>query len=291
DRNFSNYCNIRIEHFLKKYSFDIEIDRDKATHENLNFVFSKLRLKKIPIYVMIDDYDKFNIENKIICKDFFRALRTATSDNNSSLKKIFTIGTLPTITLDITNGGAISTNISNLQTFNNVLGITRDELDKFLYYYSNSLFEIQNSKLNIDNCYDGYKFNENMSSTLYNTDMILYYVNSLILDDEPPANLVDINIRTDYSKLRYLVYTNNRLNGNFNTLQRLLGGDEVTTLQIKDSFSAFDMKQEDNFILLLYYLGLITIDKFYRGEYYFKIPNQTIRIIMAEEIVYCEQYL
>jgi len=114
--------------------------------------------------------------------------------------------------------------------------------------------------------------------------MILYYVKSLILKNEPPTNLVDINIRTDYSKLRYLVYTNKKLNGNFNTLQRLLGDDEVTTLQIKDSFSAFDMKKEDNFISLLYYLGLITIDKFYRGEYYFKIPNQTIRIIMAEYI-------
>ena len=29
DENFSRYCNIRIEHFLKKYSFDIKIDKQK----------------------------------------------------------------------------------------------------------------------------------------------------------------------------------------------------------------------------------------------------------------------
>jgi len=111
-----------------------------------------------------------------------------------------------------------------------------------------------------------------------------YYVKSLILTKYPPENLVDLNVRTDYSKLRYLVYTDNRLNGNFSILQKLFGDGYVTSLELKDSFSAFEMKKEDNFISLLYYLGLTTIDKYYRGKYYFKIPNQTIRIIMAEYV-------
>ena len=285
NQNFSDYCNTEIEEFLSKYNFKIILDTDNMVHKNLDILFTQLSLQNIPIYVMIDDYDKYSIENEVIYKDFFRVLRIATSDNGSSLKKIFTIGTLPFVTLDITNGGGISSNITNKEAFNDVVGITRDELNRLVKHYKvEHAFKMQNKKLSIDDWYDSYKFNKNVKETIYNTDMILYYVNALILENEPPANLVDINIRTDYSKLRYLVYTNQKLNGNFNTLQKLLGSDEVTTLQIKDSFSAFEMKKEDNFISLLYYLGLTTIDTFYRGQYYFKIPNQTIRIIMAEYI-------
>ncbi len=301
DKNFSSYCNIQIETFLEKYHFDIEINREKPAHENLNYLFSKLKFKNIPIYVMIDEYDNFinNIlmhdekdyeklvssKDQAIYKEFFKLLKAGTTDNGSSLKKMFITGVSPLAMFDVTSGSNIGTNITNKEAFNDVVGITRDELNSLIKHYKvENSFRTQNSKLSIDDWYDSYKFNRNVKETIYNTDMILYYVNSLILENEPPINLVDINIRTDYSKLRYLVYTNNKLNGNFNTLQRLLGNDEVSTLQIKDSFSAFDMKKEDNFISLLYYLGLITIDRFYRGKYYFKIPNQTIRVIMAEYI-------
>jgi len=169
DKNFSSYCNVRIETFIEKYHFDIEINREKPAHENLNYLFSKLKLKNIPIYVMIDEYDKFNIENEIICKDFFRALRISTSDNNSSLKKIFTIGTLPSVTMDITNGGAISANISELKAFNNLLGITKNELTQLLKHYN------LNEKLSIDDWYDSYKFNRNVKESHQNQHKITMF--------------------------------------------------------------------------------------------------------------------
>jgi len=232
------------------------------------------------------DYGKLvSSKDQAIYKEFFKLLKAGTTDNGSSLKKMFITGVSPLAMFDVTSGSNIGTNITNEEAFNDMVGITRDELDRLLnHYHVKGSFKTQNEKLSIDEWYDSYKFSKNVKESIYNTDMILYYVKSLILTGEPPMNLVDINIRTDYSKLRYLVYTNQKLNGNFNTLQKLLGSDEVTTLQIKDSFSAFDMKKEENFISLLYYLGLTTIDKFYRGKYYFKIPNQTIRIIMAEYI-------
>ncbi len=301
NQSFSTYCNIRLEHFIEKYCFDIKIDMTKPAHQNLNYIFSKLKLKNTPIYVMIDEYDNFinNIlmhdekdyeklvssKDQAIYKEFFKLLKAGTTDNGSSLKKMFITGVSPLAMFDVTSGSNIGTNITNERIFNDAVGVTKEELNTLLTHYNlNGKFKSYNSKLSIDDWYDSYKFHKNIKETIYNTDMILYYVKSLLLTDEPPQNLVDINIRTDYSKLKYLVYTHRKLNGNFNTLQKLLGDDEVTTLQIKDSFSAFEMKKEDNFISLLYYLGLITIDKFYKGEYYFKIPNQTIRIIMAEYI-------
>jgi len=51
---------------------------------------------------------------------------------------------------------------------------------------------------------------------------------------------------------------------------------------IKDSFSAEELTKQENFISLLYYLGLVTINGTDFGDIKLSIPNQTIRKIMAE---------
>jgi hypothetical protein len=132
--------------------------------------------------------------------------------------------------------------------------------------------------------YDNYKFNEKVKHTIYNTDMILYYINKIITTGNEPNELVDTNVRTDYRKLKYLVHTNNRLNGNFNVLKTLFANNYISIDIIKDSFSAFELTRSDNFISLLYYLGLVTVDSDFRGRVKLIIPNQTIRRIMAEFI-------
>ncbi|MCH9740255.1 MAG: ATP-binding protein [Epsilonproteobacteria bacterium] len=293
--NFNSYCNIRIEHFIKKYKFDIEIHRDRPVHENLNIIFSELRLLNVPLYIMIDEYDNFinNIlmhdehdyeklvssKDEALYKEFFKLLKAGTTDNASSLKKMFITGVSPLAMFDVTSGSNIGTNITNELAFYDAVGINQNELSQIFSHY-----DLEKEQSKIDEWYNHYKFHEEVEETIYNTDMILYYIKSIVLTGKPPRNLIDLNVRTDYSKLRYLVYTNNQLNGNFNTLQRLFGDGHVTSLALKDSFSAFEMKNSDNFTSLLYYLGLTTIEKVARGEYYFKIPNQTIRIIMAEYI-------
>ena len=300
DDNFSTYCNLKISSFLKKYNFDISIDTDNPAHENLNIVFDELKLKNIQIYIMIDEYDNFmnNIlihsqqnyqklvssQSEAIYKEFFKLLKSATTDNGSVLKRMFMTGVSPLAMFDVTSGSNIGTNITTEFAFNDAIGVTREELTKLIRHYGlDSKFDT-NSTLSFDDWYNNYKFTRDVDHTIYNTDMVLYYLKSLIRSGRPPVNMVDLNIRTDYAKLRYLVYTDKELNGNFSILQTLFGDGYITTLEIKDSFSAFEMKKRSNFISLLYHLGFITIDKYYRGEYYLKIPNQTIRIIMAEYI-------
>ena len=95
-----------------------------------------------------------------------------------------------------------------------------------------------------------------------------------------PKQLIDINVRTDYSKLKYLIYTNKKLNGNFDLLNRLIQNKQVIISEIKDNFSAFEMLQGDNFSSFLFSLGFVTLEK-YRVGINLKIPNQTIRKIMA----------
>jgi hypothetical protein len=132
--------------------------------------------------------------------------------------------------------------------------------------------------------YDNYKFNERVKHTIYNTDMVLYYINNIKVNGYEPEELVDINVRTDYRKLKYLVHTNNRLNGNFNVLKTLFANNHINIEIIRDSFSAFELTKPENFVSLLYYLGLVTIEKEDIFGVRLVIPNQTIRRIVAEFI-------
>ena len=162
-----------------------------------------------------------------------------------------------------------------------MVGITENELEEMIKYYE--LDKLYNKRKEVmKKWYDNYKFNEKVKHTIYNTDMILYYINEFRNNKEEPKELVDINVRTDYRKLKYLVHTNNRLNGNFNVLKTLFVQNYINVEIIKDSFSAFELTKSENFIALLYYLGLLTIAGEEMGDVKLTIPNQTIRRIMAE---------
>jgi len=297
EKNFSDYCNRKIKSFLDSYKFNIEIKHNTPAHSNLDFVFTELKklYPDIKIYILIDEYDNFvnNIlmsDKKIyekmvssqeaIYKEFFKLLKALTNENDSLLKKMFFTGVSPLALFDVTSGSNIGKNITNDYIFNDMVGITKEEFKKLRDYYELDFDEELLKTL--DNWYDNYKFNEDVENSIYNTDMILYYVDRFLMNKKPPQELVDINVRTDYQKLKYLVHTNNKLNGNFNVLKTLFSKNYIVVDNIKDSFSAFEMTISDNFISLLYYLGLITIEGSYRGDIKLKIPNNTIQKIMAE---------
>ena len=111
--------------------------------------------------------------------------------------------------------------------------------------------------------------------------MILYYLSSVVKDDELPEDLIDVNVRSDYRKLQYLIYTEGRLNGNFERLKSLIAGETISVNTIAQDFSAFNLAKEENFTALLFYLGLITL-KPSGLSCEFTVPNETIKRIDVE---------
>jgi len=299
DENFSEYCNRKIQSFLDTYDLDYEIDKIKPAHLNLNNLFEDLKQTHpdLKIYIIIDEYDNFinNIlmndkplyekmvsSTEAIYKEFFKLLKALTNENDSLLKKMFFAGVSPLALFDVTSGSNIGKNITNEYMFNDMVGVTKDEFREIVKYY-----DLDKKYFNeefLDSWYNNYKFNPDTKHTIFNTDMVLYYIDAIRLIKNPPRELVDINVRTDYAKLKYLVHTNNKLNGNFNAFQTLFTKGIITVDKIEDSFSAFTLTKKSNFISLLYYLGLVTIDRQEMGDVVLKIPNQTIQNIMANFI-------
>jgi uncharacterized membrane protein len=108
--------------------------------------------------------------------------------------------------------------------------------------------------------------------------MILYFINKFMINYKLPREMIDINVRSDYSKLKSIIYTNKKLNGNFKTLQTLIGGESISISNLVQDFSALNIEKENNFKSFMFYLGLVTI-KDRAFDLNLKIPNETVKRI------------
>ncbi|MEA2049791.1 MAG: AAA family ATPase, partial [Campylobacterota bacterium] len=294
ESSFRNHISLKIDNFCKKY--DIEILSNINPIDKLETIFDYCSQQNLPMYILIDEYDNFvtkllvsdmdaykNIvtSKSAIYKEFFTMLKVGTE---GAVKKMFFTGVSPLALYDVTSGSNIGKNISLDKSYNDMVGVTKDELNQMIKDY-----DLDDKKDSIisrcDEYYNSYRFHKDINHTIYNSDMILYYFDSLIRKDCEPDDLIDVNVRTDYTKLKYLVYTNKKLNGNFEMLNNLILGNNVTTTKIKDNFSAFELTNEDNFKSFMFSLGFMTIEK-KLFQLNLKTPNQTIKKLLSEFIHY-----
>ncbi len=96
-----------------------------------------------------------------------------------------------------------------------------------------------------------------------------------------PDILTDENALTDYRKLHHLIVIDKQgklsTNGNFTTLQQILGTGCIHS-KIARSFPVKELIQPENFISLLYYFGLLTLDGIdEENKAILKIPNESVR--------------
>ena len=288
-----HYMQESFKVFISNYKLDIEIQPTPL--QTLNNILTYFRIytdKKL--YILIDEYDHFS--NRLLIKDkseyskvitsksspykeFFTILKGGASGNNAPIKRMFITGVTPMTMYDVTSGFNIGENVSLNKNLNNLTSIDEDELEKLLTH-----FEIDfKYKALLKEWYNNYQFSPNVDYKVYNTDMILYFIKQFKKENQPPKELIDINVRSDYSSLRELIYTNKKLNGNFETLQLLLSKNKIEVENLVQDFSALNLVDSNNFKSLLFYLGLITI-KEQRLNLTLNIPNETIKRIDIDYI-------
>ena len=126
-------------------------------------------------------------------------------------------------------------------------------------------------------------FSKRGKDKVYNSQMILYLFNMVLQLGEQPDHIVDTNLRTDYGRLR-------RLAGNENNKENLLRiiRDGKIAGNIVEKFSVSDLQNEEYFISLLFYLGMLTLDETGNEQVYLKIPNYSIKTLYWE---YMAEYL
>ncbi len=182
---------------------------------------------------------------------------------------------------DLTSGFNIGTNYSLTPEFNQMMGFTEEEVREMLTYYSTTspfnhtvdeLIEIMKP------WYDNYCFAQKSygETTMYNSNMVLYFVKNYIMGGYVPEDMIEDNIRIDYEKLRMLIRKDKEFAHDASVIQTLVSQGFITG-ELKKGFPAASITNPDNFVSLLYYFGMLTISGMHRGKTKLTIPNLVVQ--------------
>ncbi|MBK1654210.1 AAA family ATPase [Allochromatium vinosum] len=295
--SFEHYVRIILTDFLQRHSARIPADSaaavlaETSAARRIERLISELRTQGASLYLFIDEYDNF--ANNLLAhfgqeayrdlthsggflRHFFALLKESVGRTGGGLARLFITGVSPLTLDDVTSGFNIGANISLEARFNGLLGFTHAELETLFAAFGQTL---EPHRAVIDAWYNHYHFEDECREPIVNSDMALYYLKALVAEGQPPRELIDHNVRIDYGKLRHLVQIDRRLNGNFSHLRAIIeSGEQIGRVQT--SFPAEALHQSENFISLLYYLGLLTFAGERRGLPLLRIPNQTVRQLM-----------
>ncbi len=299
---FEMYCYLELDHALRRNQdlFPQEARQRILSPPSIDAKLAALFLYAgdhgIPLYVLIDEYDNF--ANTVLAhrgaeayqsfthgggfyRNFFAVLK-AGAGRSGGLERLFITGVSPITMDDVTSGFNIGKNISLRPEFNDMLGFTEAEVRELLEMYRDcGVFnqDVEAALAVMREWYNGYRFAEDAEGDLYNTDMVLYFLDESMPNKRGPRELIDTNVRIDYGKLRHLLTVNRQLNGNFDLLRHIIG-EQTAESTIQLSFPLEQLDQRENFLSLLYYFGLLSIRDVAHGVPRLGIPNQTVKRLM-----------
>ena len=299
-KSLDEHCRIVFDYFCDVYADYLPegikekmAEKDGAVSQ-FEYLFTECARVNQKIYLFIDEYDHFT--NTILSdvdslnrytdethkegylRAFFNKIKSGT---DSSIKRCFITGVSPVTMDDLTSGFNIGTNYSLSPRFNEMMGFTESEVREMLSYYSTT------SRFNhtIDELielmkpwYDNYCFAQECygRTTMYNSNMVLYFVKNYIRYGEIPKDMIEDNIRIDYEKLRMLIRKDKEFAHDASIIQTLVSQGYITG-ELKKGFPAASIIDPDNFVSLLYYFGMLTISGTHEGKCKLTIPNQVVR--------------
>ncbi|MBO5155573.1 MAG: AAA family ATPase [Prevotella sp.] len=290
---FNFFCDV-YEQYLPK-GIKEEMNKKNGCVEQLDYLYKEAVKTNARIYLFIDEYDHFT--NNILSdasrldeykrethgtgylRTFFDTIKAGT---DSSIERVFVTGVSPVTLDDLTSGFNIGTNYSLAYGFNEMVGFTEQEVREMLTYYSTQYefhHTIDELIETIKPYYDNYCFAEEAygETTMYNSNMVLSFLYKYIDNRcRIPNRMLDDNIRVDYNKLRMLIRKDKEFAHDASIIQTLVSQGFVTG-ELKEGFPAENIADNDNFISLLYYFGMVTIGGIYKGDQKFIIPNEVVR--------------
>ena len=298
---FERYVGERLDLFLMRYPdvYDAEfLKRCDATTAAGKFNLATGRAKEAgrEVYLIIDEYDNFtntmmrdeaNADYRAVTHGagFYRSWFKAFKEGCS---RIFMTGVSPVTMDDLTSGFNIAANLTQLPAFNAMAGFSEAEVvEMYSDFKGTGGFTDGDPTAivkSIKPWYDGYCFAEEKigRECVFNSDMALYYLKALVDDGQPPKNMVDANIKTDYEKLKIIADIQRRQcgdGGNVGVLpvtEQLAATGEIS-FDLVESFPADKISDLANFHSLFHYYGIVSMQERRRGQTVFKIPNVCVR--------------
>lgn len=300
ERNFNSYCGIALDTFAETYakyydeSFVSEVKSMVTAIDKLNYINLHAAKRGYPLYLIVDEYDNFT--NAVLSDsgiDMFRNLTHSSGFFREYFKifkamfsRTFLIGVSPVTLDDLSSGYNIDWNISQDPRFNHMLGFTETDVEvMFRYYKEHGKLrpdaDIEAMTAEMQPWYNNYCFSREClgDDRLYNCDMVFYYLNHQIAFGRPPGEMLDKNIRTDIRKvwmLADIIDRGSRREDRMSVIEEIAAKGGIT-MKLRSSFPAEYITEDENFRSLLYYYGLLTMDREVFGELRMVIPNNCVQ--------------
>ena len=201
-------------------------------------------------------------------------------------KRIYMTGVSPVTMDDLTSGFNIAANISQKPQFNAMLGFSEaDVLNIYTDFKGVGAYqdgEPADWVKSIKPWYDGYCFSKAKIGTecVFNSDMVLYHLSSLVDSGMSPDNMVDVNIKTDYDKLQTIADIQHRLTGGgegvLPVTEEIASTGQIA-FDLVESFPADKIPEAENFRSLFHYYGILSMAGREMGKTVFTVPNLCVK--------------
>jgi len=310
EQGFLRRVRIDAERFINRYRLDIQLADTTSPAGVLDSLikgFENLGLKH-KIYILIDEYDHFTnsllhgdaedflsiLKRGGFVRSFYEVIKEGTQ--NGTIERIFITGVM-SVTLDsMTSGFNIATKISTDKQFSDVMGFTADEVKALLKLPYVSVPPEKVVQLTADEQtqiyevfrenYNGYLFSEESDTKVFNSTLIMYYLQYYLRHEGPPRSLVDMNLNQSGTTIDNIVGLKNR-EDNYKVIEELInekqiGGELQPFINIEEKFD------ENDLITLLFNIGMLTI-KGFDLETQFEMPNKIIENIYLKYLSHLVQ--
>ena len=300
-KDFSSCVQTAVRNFFRIYAsvfseadrYVRQIDEKNPGVSSLEKIFAAAEQDRVKLFFIIDEYDHFANDliamgNRLgtdvyktmvaangLVRDFYERIKIAAK--TSIVNRTFITGISPVMLDDLTSGYNIANILTLEPQYNEMMGFTQEEIEWLMRETG-----VDESCINIDmeTYYNGYLFHADGQHRVYNPAMMLYFFEQILRHRKPPEDIVDLNLKTDYGRLRRLVQNDS----NRETLIRIMKEGE-TVSDILKKFSIDRLNDERYFISLLFYMGLLTIKEPYLFQLKLGIPNYSIKTLYWEYIM------
>jgi hypothetical protein len=218
------------------------------------------------------------VKQQALFKRFFSEMKNKLGE--SGVGRIYITGAIPISLIDFTYAFNISTNISSWEEFEGMCGVLECEIQHALQQIIPSNNSLQEEAMEIlKNNYKGYKFNSKQETDLYNTAVVVYFLDFLNEFKKIPTNLKDptvqlsgLDILIKYPLPKEIIcklYSNAGKFYYHKRISPILATEKMTQLLQKDPLYNLSF---------LYYMGALTQSKLSEDltETEFRIPNKLI---------------
>ena len=292
---FHVYLGIKIDAFLRKYGKYYSQKAIEAAHNaptaggKIAAFVGEAKEKGYQLYLIIDEYDNFtNVVLNEQGHDVYHEMthgsgfyRDVFKTFKPNFTRILFMGVSPITLDDLTSGFNIATNISIDSWFNDLLGFSETDVRKMISYYQDAGMIKKTADEVIAEMkpwYDNYCFAEDsfgVEPSMYNSNMVIYYMSLLIRTGRSPKDMRDPNSKTDYAEMKRLVRLD-RLDGDRKGVVRTIAEQGYIDATIETTFPAIEMINPNMFVSLLFYYGMLTIEGTALDKLHLVVPNLNV---------------